>query len=124
MLGSPSGNKDVSSTEVSSVNGRVVQIEVQFFDNEGAVRALQALKDKYGPSDPNPSSGGVFMYNKTSTINGEEVVIAVKSSGWYEYQKEVPLTLTYSYKKLVEIAESRKKQAEEAERARRAKTDN
>jgi hypothetical protein len=113
MLGSPSKNKDVSSTEVSSVDGRVVRIEVQFFDNKGVERTLQALKDKYGPSDPNPSSSdGGFMYNKTSTISGEEVVIAARLSRWQEDQKEVPLTLTYSYKKLVEIAESRKKQQE------------
>ncbi len=138
MLGSPSKNKDVSSTEVSSVNDRVVQIEVQFFDNKGVEHALQALKDKYGPSDPNPSSSdGIFMYNKTSTINAEEVVIAARLSRWDENQKEALLTLTYSYKKLVEIAESRKKQqeaedqrqykekqqAEEAKRARRTKTD-
>jgi hypothetical protein len=121
MLGSPSKNKDVSSTEVSSVNSRVVQIEVHFFDSEGAERALQALKDKYGPSDPNPSSsGGGFTYNKTSTISGEEVVIAAKLSKWQENQKEVPLTLTYTYRKLVEIAESRKNQ-QEAEDQRKYK---
>ncbi len=77
------------------------------------------------------------MYNKTSTISGEEVVIAARLSKWDENQKEALLALTYSYKKLVEIVESRKKQqeaedqrqykekqqAEEAERARRTKTD-
>ena len=35
MLGSPSKNKDVSSTEVSSVNGRVVRIEVGRFRRRG-----------------------------------------------------------------------------------------